>query len=53
MAAYEGKRFRPKQDATAAGTGAARRGSAPRHAAPRAGASGGSTFPEAAGCGAA
>lgn len=42
MAAYEGKRFRPKQDATAAGTGAARRGSAPRHAAPRAGASGGS-----------
>lgn len=41
MAAYEGKRFRPKQDATAAGTGAAKRGSAPRHAAPRAGASGG------------
>lgn len=41
MAAYEGKRFRPKQDATAAGTGAARRGSAPRHAAPRTGASGG------------
>lgn len=40
MAAYEGKRFRPKQDATAAGTGAARRGSAPRHAAPRTGASG-------------
>lgn len=42
MAAYEGKRFRPKQDATAAGTGAARRDSAPRHAAPRTGASGGS-----------
>lgn len=42
MAAYEGKRFRPKQDATAAGTGAARRGSAPRHAAPRTGASGSS-----------
>lgn len=42
MAAYEGKRFRPKQDATASGTGAARRGSAPCHAAPRAGASGGS-----------
>lgn len=42
MAAYEGKRFRPKQDATAAGTGAAGRGSAPRHAAPRTGASGGS-----------
>ena len=41
MAAYEGKRFRPKQDATAAGTGAAGRGSAPRHAAPRTGASGG------------
>lgn len=41
MAAYEGKRFRPKQDA-AAGTGAARLGSAPRHAAPRTGASGGS-----------
>lgn len=40
MAAYEGKRFRPKRDATAAGTGAARRGSAPRHAAPRTGASG-------------
>lgn len=40
MAAYEGKRFRPKQDATAAGTGAAGRGSAPRHAAPRTGASG-------------
>ncbi|WP_291288051.1 sortase [Enorma sp.] len=42
MAAYEGKRFRPKQDATAAGTGAAGRGSAPRHAAPRTGASGSS-----------
>lgn len=42
MAAYEGKRFRPKQDATAAGTGAAGRGAAPRHAAPRAGASGSS-----------
>lgn len=42
MAAYEGKRFRPKQDATAAGTGAAGRGSAPRHAAPRTGAFGGS-----------
>ena len=41
MAAYEGKRFRPKQDATAAGTGAAGRSSAPRHAAPRTGASGG------------
>lgn len=41
MAAYEGKRFRPKQDVTAAGTGAAGRGSAPRHAAPRSGASGG------------